>query len=312
MNVDVIINPAAGREEAVLFKMNAFFQKNNISYHVSVTTRTDGAAAATRRALSKNVDAIIGYGGDGTLSEIGNVLRGSDMPLLIVPGGTSNTLAQELHIPLSIPKALSLLLPEYGKIDKVDMAKVNDGYFLTTLGVGIPARWAQEADRELKNRYGILAYIFTGVRATIQSKPALYKMVLDGKNIESQGMSCLVTNIGAIGLGGLRLAREICIDDGVLDVIVFKLNLFESDPGSTEKVLSSMRKNRNLFFEHYQAGDIHLKTEPPQSAMADGELISDPPLHIKIEPNALTVFRPTEQALSLWDILMTSLSDDEV
>lgn len=311
MNVEVIINPAAGREEAVLFKMNAFFQKQNINYRVSVTTPQHDAAEATRRAIDNGVDAIVGYGGDGTLMEIANVLRGTETPLLIVPGGTANTLSQELHVPPSIPKALSLLLPEFGVVEKVDMATVRDGYFLTTLGVGIPARWAQEADRDLKNKYGILAYIVTGVRATIQSKPAVYKMKLDGHEVETQGMSCIITNIGSSGFRGLRLGRDISNSDGILDVLVFKLKLFESAPDTTEAMMRSMRKNKNLFFEHYRAKDIYLQADPPQSAMADGELIGDTPLHVTVAPSSLSIYRPTERALSLWDIFLTSLSDDE-
>ncbi len=311
MNVKVIINPAAGREEAVLFKMNAFFREHNIDYHVSVTTPKLSATEATQDALSKGFDAVVGYGGDGTLMEIANALCDSETPLLIVPGGTSNTLSQELHIPPSIPKALSLLLPEYGRPQKVDMAQFGDRYYLTALGVGIPAQWALEADRDLKNKYGLLAYIVTGVRATIKAKPALYHLTLDGKTVQTQGMACMISNIGSSGFRGLRLGKAISNTDGILDVLVFKLKLFESAPDTTEAMLRSMRKNRRLFFEHYRAKEIVLSAEPPQFAMVDGEPIGSTPLHITVAPHSLAIYSPTERTRTLWDKIVTSLVDDE-
>ncbi|HIC89083.1 MAG TPA: diacylglycerol kinase family lipid kinase, partial [Anaerolineae bacterium] len=300
-----------GREEAVLFKMNAFFQKHDIDYRVSVTTRRDSASELTQRALAEGVDAVIGYGGDGTMMEIADVLKDTEVPLLVVPGGTANVLAQELHIPATIPRALSLLLPEYGYTERVDMGQWDGSGFLTTLGVGIPARWVQEADREMKSKFGLLAYLVAGVRATLNARPADYSLTLDGQGIESRGMACTVTNIGSTGLRGFRLAREISLTDGVLDVLVFKLKLFESIREQSEENLFALKQNKKLFFEHYRAREIRIEAEPRQSVMVDGEMAGETPVEVSVLPRALNIYRPTEKALTLWDRIVASLAAEE-
>jgi len=311
MNVHVIINPAAGREEAVLFKMNAFFQQYEIDYSVAVTTRKINAGELTRRALADGVDAVVGYGGDGTLMQIANALREKPTPLLVVPGGTANVLSQELRVPPSIPKALSLLLPEYGRVNQIDMAWYKDACFLETLGVGIPAKWVQEADRELKNKYGLLSYIAAGVRATLKSKSTNYTLTLDGRTVKTRGIACLVTNSGSTGLRGLRLAKEISIADGILDVLVFKLKFFENLYSRSDDDLFDLKQNKKLLFEHFRAREISVQAEPPQPVMVDGEMADSTPVQVRIAPHALNIYRPTEKALTLWDRIVGSLSDEE-
>ncbi len=308
MKVHVIINPAAGSEEPVLFQMNSFFKKHDVDYQVSVTTLRHDAKELVRRVLDEELDAIIGYGGDGTIMSIADALRGTDIPLLIVPGGTANVLSQELYIPPSIPRALSLLLPEYGQPSKVDIGFYNDATFLANLGVGIPAHWAQEATRELKNKYGLMAYVVGGVKAALKAKSAKYTLTLDGKGVETEGLMCMVANIGSTGFRGLRLAKDISINDGYLDVIVIKPRLYENILAKSEESWYTFKENRNLFFEHYRAKTIKIEADPVQPVNVDGEMAGDTPVAVEIQPAALQVFRPTEKGLTLWDRIVKSIS----
>ena len=310
MNVHVIINPAAGSEESVLFKMIAFFQEHDIDYRVSVTTRNDSAEALARSVLEDNVDAVVGYGGDGTMMGIANALHDTDVPLLIVPGGTANVLSQELHIPTTIPKALSLLLPGYGHKDKIDIGRYKDTYFLTNLGVGIPAQWVKEANRELKNKYGLMAYIVAGVKATIKSKLSTYKLTLDGKEIETEGITCMIANIGSTGFRGLRLSKDISVTDGLLDVIVFKLKLYENFLERSEDSWFSFKENGNLLFEHHRAKSIKIVSEPVQPINMDGEMAGETPVEVSIAPKSLSLYRPTTKAQSLWDRFMSTFTGE--
>jgi YegS/Rv2252/BmrU family lipid kinase len=308
VKVHVIINPAAGSEEPVLFQMNSFFKKHDVDYQVSVTTPRYSADELTRRALDEHIDAIVGYGGDGTMMSIANVLQGTDTPLLIVPGGTANVLSQELHIPPSIPKALSLLLPEFGQPSKIDIGLYNDAIFLANLGVGIPAHWVQEATRELKNKYGLMAYIIGGVKAALKAKSAEYTLTLDGKIVETEGLMCMVANIGSTGFRGLRLMKDISVTDGYLDVIIIKLKLYENFLDTSEESWYKFKENRNLFFEHHRAQEIKIEADPVQPVNVDGEMADDTPVVVKVSPSALTVFRPTEKGLTLWDRIVKSIS----
>ncbi len=308
MKVHVIINPAAGSEEPVLFQMNSFFRQHDIDYQVSVTTLKRSAEELARQVLQEHPDAIIGYGGDGTMMSIANAVQNTETPLLIVPGGTANVLAQELNIPPSIPKALSLLLPEFGRVENMDTGFYNNSHFLANLGVGIPAHWAKNATRELKNRYGLMAYIVGGVKAALKARSADYTLTLDGETVKTQGLMCMIANIGATGFRGLRLSKHISANDGLLDVVVLKLKLYENFLDTSEELWYSFKENRNLLFEHYRAKQIVIEAHPAQPVNVDGEMADETPVHVNVVPAALKVYCPTKKGLSLWDRIVNSLS----
>ncbi len=310
MKIHVIINPAAGSEEPVLFKMNSFFQQHDIDYGVSVTTREKSALELARQALENDVDAIVGYGGDGTMMGIANALHGTNVPLLIVPGGTANVLSQELYIPPTIAKALTLLLPDYGYVEKIDMGQYKDSYFLTNMGVGIPAQWIKEANRELKNKYGLLAYVIGGVKATFKAKSCTYFLTLDGKEIETEGITCMIANIGSTGFRGLRLSKSISLTDGLLDVIVFKLKFYENFLEKSEDSWFSFKENGTLLFEHHRAKSIRIDVDPAQPINMDGEMAGETPLDVNISSQSLKIYRSADKAISLWDRFVSTFTGE--
>ncbi len=72
--VHVIINPASGGDEPILNVLNDVFRRYDVDWDVSVTHRYGDAAAQARRAVEDGVDLVAGYGGDGTQHEIANAL----------------------------------------------------------------------------------------------------------------------------------------------------------------------------------------------------------------------------------------------
>ena len=72
--VQVIINPASGRDEPILNTLNDTFRQHEVDWNVSVTHRYGDAAAQARKAMQDGVDLVAGYGGDGTQHEIANAL----------------------------------------------------------------------------------------------------------------------------------------------------------------------------------------------------------------------------------------------
>jgi len=98
-NIYIIINPAAGEEEAVLPIINTSMKEAGIAWEAFITHEAGDGIKFAQAAVKAGVDALAVYGGDGTLIEAISGLIGSEIPLAILPGGSANVAATELGIP---------------------------------------------------------------------------------------------------------------------------------------------------------------------------------------------------------------------
>ncbi|MGB5051091.1 MAG: diacylglycerol kinase family protein, partial [Caldilineaceae bacterium] len=137
--VQVIINPAAGGDTPILNVLNTVFLENGVEWDVSITHRAGDARQAARQAVQGGADVVAAYGGDGTVTEAANGLRGTEIPLAILPGGTANVLARELNIPLGLADAARLASGVESKIDRIDLGQMGEHIFLLRVGIGFEA-----------------------------------------------------------------------------------------------------------------------------------------------------------------------------
>ena len=84
-HIHIIINPAAGKDEAILNTLNRVFKKYDQEWSISITYQSGDATRFAKEAINKGADLVAGYGGDGTQMEVANGLIGSDVPLAIFP-----------------------------------------------------------------------------------------------------------------------------------------------------------------------------------------------------------------------------------
>lgn len=80
----------------------------------------------------------------------------------------------------------------------------------------------KNADRDAKNRYGVLAYLWSALQSLYQPDIAVYYLTLDGVDVEVEGVTCMISNSGHVGQGDARLSSTIRVDDGLLDVIIIQ------------------------------------------------------------------------------------------
>jgi len=86
-----------------------------ITWEASVTHKPGDATLFAQAAVKEGVDALAVYGGDGTLMEAISGLMGSEVPLIILPGGSANVMANELRIPSDLKEAC--MLPSIGPLE---------------------------------------------------------------------------------------------------------------------------------------------------------------------------------------------------
>lgn len=293
-NVRVILNPSAGSKNPPLRVFNNLFHQANIDWDLVITKKRCDGIFLAEKAMKDDVDIIVAYGGDGTVMEVASGLQGTGIPMAILPGGTGNILSIELGIPQNLQEACSLIThPEKSRLRSIDLGITNDQTvpaFALRAGVGLEAAMLEGTDRELKERYGIFAYIMGATQALHNIKEAQYHLILDGETVECSGLTCLIANAGYFGVPGLVLDPKVKIDDGLLDVFVLrKMDLIQLFSLAASIVGGNELKDPAL---HWQVKSVSIESDPVQSTQADGEMWGQSPVEIKVKKDALQVLVP--------------------
>ncbi len=293
LRLQVILNPAAGQDEAVLPTLNRVFREADIEWDVSLTHERGDARRLAREAVQAGAELVAAYGGDGTVMETASGLIGSDVPLGILPGGTANVMAIELGVPRELEAAARLLLAPDVERRALDVGRVGEEHFLLRLGTGFEAVVIEGAERELKDRMGTLAYILSAIKALREPPQTTYRLLLDDESVQIEGMSCLVANSGNLGLPGLALHPKIDVSDGLLDVVVIRQVDFDTLISLAASVAGVENVPESL--PHWQVRRVRIESDPVQDVQADGEMIGETPIEVEVVPQALQVVVPARQ-----------------
>lgn len=194
------------------------------------TTRDEAGAFQTRRAIAEGATVVVAVGGDGTVREVAEALRGTGVSLGVVPQGSGNVLCRNLGMPLnSLDQQMQAIFS--GKNTPVDLGVVNitraDGQtsehgFLVLAGMGLDARAINYTNEQLKQRVGWLAYVDGGIRTMLKDRPLHIRYRVNGGSEKmSTVYSVMFGNCGILP-GGLLLIPDARLDDGLLDVITLK------------------------------------------------------------------------------------------
>jgi YegS/Rv2252/BmrU family lipid kinase len=288
--VHVVINPASGANEPILNQLNSVFYAAGMEWDISLTKKSGDASRQAAAAAESGADVVAAYGGDGTVMEAASGLMGSGVPLAILPGGTNNVVSVELGVPKSLVEAAALICGAPATIRPVDMGKTGDQYFILRISIGYEAVINELADREAKDRYGGLAYTLAGIKALRNPPIGKYRLTMDGRTEELEGLTCMIANSANLGMPGVSLAQKVDVSDGLLDVIIVR----HADLDSLLSVAGSVTKSDRVGhpLPHWQAREISVESDPPQSVAGDGELWDPTPISASVVPAAVQVVVP--------------------
>ncbi|MGK5739954.1 diacylglycerol/lipid kinase family protein [Micromonospora sp. URMC 103] len=173
------------------------------------------APKKVRKALKKGAELIFVWGGDGMVQRCADALAGSGTPMAILPAGTANLFATNLGIPQDLPGAVRIGL--HGRRRRLDLGRINGEHFAVMAGAGFDGDLIREADRDLKGRFGRLAYVWTGLRH-VRGELVHTRIRVDGTTwFEGEASCVLFGNVGTI-TGGIPAFDDARPDDGYLEV----------------------------------------------------------------------------------------------
>lgn len=262
---------------------------------IEVTIDADPDATLSHRigeAFATEADTIVAAGGDGTVTAIAEALTGSNKTLAIMPLGTANLLAKDLHIPLD-PEQWVAALPLMEPFN-IDVCQVNDHMFLHKAVIGILPELA--AGREHIRGEGpgaLLAYLRYAVRRTNRAKRLALEITTETGDTRIERVHAIAVASNAYDEGFGRFFAKEQLDAGFLTLYVVKhLTLNDMARLSLRMLTGNWRHDEALKIESVQSVTIRAK-KPRLQAMVDGEVMSlETPLHFSIRPRVLPVLAP--------------------
>jgi len=286
--IHVVINPASGKDEPIINTLNHVFYQYKVDWDVSITKKYGDATEQAKAAIAGGAGVVVGYGGDGTQHEIANAVLSSGGKALmgILPGGTGNGFAREMGIPKLLRPAVEVLCTS-PKVQKIDVAQAGDQYFIQRLYVGIEPE--EQTSREMKNRYGVLAYAVSIVQRTMSAAQVNYKITIDGEYYEFAAVKLYVVNSGMMGTG-FSITRKYAIEDGLLDAFVLDSVNLETISAAADRFMNLNTEKSRKYYR--QCREITIDTDPDQPVWSDGEYLGRTPVTVKVLPSVLPIVVP--------------------
>lgn len=292
--IHVVINPGSGQPRPILHTLNQVFRPAGIDWDVQITKAQGDACKSAQEAADAGVDLVAVFGGDGTVMEVARGVKDTQVPMAILPGGTANLMSVELGIPRNLTEAVEIAANPASAVKSVDIGKIGDAYFLLRVGMGVAAQKVELADRELKDRFGIMAYSIAALKAMKDAEKVKYKFTLDGEEYEEMGISCLVDNAGNFGVSGFRASKQVSVFDGLFDVFLIRDKSFQTFISIGKTVATSVASSEAV--QHWQANEIEISADPPQHIQVDGEIGWETPVKIKVKPGAVKILTKEDLA----------------
>lgn len=247
------------------------------------------APKEVRKALAAKADLIFVWGGDGMVQRCVDVLAGSDVPLAIIPAGTANLLASNLGIPKDIGQAVEIGLAGHAR--RIDVGRLNGECFAVMAGAGLDARMIGDADGGLKDRFGRLAYVWTGAKH-LRDKPFRAKIKVDGARWYDGEASCILFgNVGRL-FGGVEAFEDANPDDGLLELGVVSADGVKEWAGTVARaVVGTAGKSPHAYTTKVRSVRVKLDRKVPYEIDGGGRKRVRK-LRIEVEPQAVQICVP--------------------
>jgi diacylglycerol kinase (ATP) len=288
--ITIIINPSSGKKDSILWSINNAFQKEAITWEVQITQKKGDAYHFAEKAV-KNKDPIVAvYGGDGTVAEVAKALSKTNSALFIIPGGTANIFAKEMKVPTDVDQALALLAQKTHTICTIDMARFQKEPFVLRIETGLSALLVKETKRSTKRIFGSLSYIIHLLPHLSKSNIRTFSLQIDDKQISTSGVALMIANVGNIGIEGYSVVPQSNVEDGKLDVILFKEKIFDSFFAWLRSLISGKKPKGAV--QHWKAKKVKALLDQEQTIVCDDITMRTKTIEAEIIPKALKVVVP--------------------
>ncbi len=282
-----IINAIAGRGryKKILPNIEKTCKERNIEYEIRyISEEKDGSQIALEYKDEENVIYVVG--GDGTITRTLAGIVGTKNKLGVIPSGSGNDTYRTIK-----------MLPD--KETKIDLAKINDTYFINVACTGVDAEVANNIDKLRKTKIPTSQLYNASIIYTfVKFKHKRMKLHTSIKDIDSKYTILSICN-GAYYGGGFNIAPKAELTDGLLDI-------YYGEKMSKIKMIPLLLKMKNGKHEgkrkihKFRTNHVEIDFEEEITFNVDGEKVTNNHFTIDILPKVITVYNDDEFVQSLF------------
>jgi diacylglycerol kinase family enzyme len=294
-SLEVIINSHAGFQdkEAVHSHLQKLFSDSGIAAKILIAQTGRDVAALARAARSSESEVVVAAGGDGTINTVASAIVSTDKILGVLPLGTLNHFAQDLHIPLVLDDAVRVLLA--GHRATIDVGDVNGHIFVNNSSLGLYPRIVHERVRQQRLGHGKWPAFAWAALSVFRRYPFLdVQLMVQGSRIRSRTPFVFIGNNEYL-MEGFKIGRRQRLDGGVLSLYITRrigrLGLIRL---ALRALLGFLRNEKDFLAMTTAEATIATRRRHVHVAL-DGEVkMIETPLNYRVRSGALPVIVPEE------------------
>jgi diacylglycerol kinase family enzyme len=306
----MIVNPYATTVSDRLKNLVVYALQGRYEVQAVQTEAQNHAIEIGREARDGGYDIVVAFSGDGTLNEVVNGLAGTDVPVSMLPGGSTNVVCRTLGIPNDVVDATEHLLSlvDDWQPRRIDLGKVDDRYFVFSCGAGIDATVVKRVDSnpKLKAKAGPYYYSWAALSGFYRSylrNPVRMRVEASGHD-PVEGITALAQNSDPFTYFAnipIKVCEGVEIDDGTLSMAVLKRAAQRHMPSLMARLLSGERLPASAHRQIEHLDDVTEATVTsisedkhgairPFPVQVDGDYIGERErIEIRVVPQSLTV-----------------------
>ena len=301
LKVGIVYNPSKERAQAALNIVYRTLSEAGWEPAKLYETKVDDPGfSMAQQAVKEGAELVLAVGGDGTVREVASALKGSDIPLGIVPMGTGNLLARNMGYEVwDTSSCVHFAL--FGQEHTIDMihlvSKLTNGKtdqrdFLVMGGAGFDAQIMTDTDPKLKSMIGGAAYFLAAGKHLLARRSPVLITIDDGPTFGRKMRGVLIANCGEIQ-GGINIASQTSAKDGQLEVIILAPRTLLSWAALSLRIMTRRYRSTPIL-DHKMGSRVKMDfLKHPQPIEVDGDIIGEAKeLEAEVLPKVLRVHAP--------------------
>ncbi len=291
--VTVILNEGsgAGGNSQSRDRISALFASYGWDAQISIACRSAPPDHLARNAVMQGAQIVVAAGGDGTVSAVASALAGSSAILGVLPMGTLNHFAKDMHIPPDLEAAVTTITG--GKTAHCDVGEVNGRIFVNNSSLGLYPSMVFERDLQRRTGRSKWSAVFWASLTVLRRfRSVRVRLDMDGQTRVRKSPFVFVGN-NEYRIEGLNVGTRSRLNSG-------RLSLYIAQPASRARLIwlslaalfGRLRTEKD--FEVFSLEETLIETRRKHARISlDGEIaVLRTPLHYRVRPGALQVLVP--------------------
>lgn len=254
------------------------FQKTEYSGH---------AKEIAKQGLANGFRYFIVVGGDGTINEVGSILKNQDAVLGIIPMGSGNGLAKHIGMSTAINKAINQLCNS--SETRIDTLTINERFAVNVSGFGFDGYVAYRFNHHGKR--GLSTYTKIGLTEYFKYPLQEFEIHFDNQTKQVKKHMLVIANASQFGNAAI-IAPTANLTDGIIEIVAVELPSILKIPGILYRLFTGKLKD-NKYIQTYKCKSFIAKSPKPVHLHIDGESLEPVnEINVSVEPKSLIILTP--------------------